>query len=130
MKLLSSLSFAVRLVLVGALAGPALMVAPAYGQAAATLDQQDFDQAGQAVDQNKLEEAAGLYEGIPVKYPTSALIPAASVRLGYVYFRLQQYDKAVKTLQATAALKNVTPEIAELASSLVPQALAAKAIAE
>jgi TolA-binding protein len=131
MKLLSSLSFLVRVVLVGALAGPALMVTPARGQAAAaTLDQQDFEHAGQAVDQNKLEEAAGLYEGIPVKYPTSALIPSASVRLGYVYFRLQQYDKAVKTLQATAVLKTVTPEIAELALSLVPQALAAKAISE
>jgi TolA-binding protein len=130
MKLLHSLSFLVRVVLIGVLAGPALMVTPALGQAGATLDKMDFDKAGEAVDQNKLEEAAGLYEGIPVKYPTSPLIPSASVRLGYVYFRLQQYDKAVKTLQATATLRNVTPEIAELALSLVPQALSAKAISE
>lgn len=130
MKLFSSLSLLIRVVLVGVLAGPALTTPRAYGQAAPGLDAQDFDRAQQATDAGKLEEAAGLYEGIPVKYPTSPYIPAATVRLGYVYFRLQQYDKAVKTLQAATALKGIPPEMAELALSLVPQAQSAKAVAE
>src|SRR4051794_17841095 len=99
MKLLSSLSLLVRVVLVGALAGPALLSTPAYAQAAPQrLDAQDFDKALQATEAGKLEEAATLLEGIPVRYPTSSLIPAAMVRLGELYIRLSQYEKAVKTL--------------------------------
>ncbi|HEV7402247.1 MAG TPA: tetratricopeptide repeat protein [Chthoniobacteraceae bacterium] len=131
MKLLSSLSFFVRVVLVGVLAGLVLPVSPAFAQAPAPgRDQTDFDKAQQATDAGKLEEAASYYEAIPVNYPTSPLIPAATVRLGYVYFRLQQYDKAVKTLQTVSTLKNVPPEMAELSMSLIPQALSAKAVAE
>src|SRR4051812_15027474 len=122
MKPFSSLSFLARLSLAGVAVTSPLVETQVYAQAApATLDKQDFDNAMAASDANKLEEAAGLLEGIPVKYPTSPYIPQATVRLGYVYFRMQQYDKAVKTLAGMATLKNVPPEISELAASLTPQ---------
>jgi TolA-binding protein len=127
MKLLPSLSFFVRVVLVGALAGSALMVYPAYAQApGVTLDQRDFEKARQALNAGKLEEAARLLEGIPVKYPTSPLIPAAAVQLGQVYLRMLDYDKAEKTLRAAAALKNIPPDLKEQALSLLSQVQAAR----
>jgi hypothetical protein len=55
MKLLSSLSLLVRVVLVGAVAGPALLCTPASGQAVPRgLDAQDFDKAQQATEAGKL----------------------------------------------------------------------------
>lgn len=131
MKLLSSLSFAARVVLAGVLAGPAFVGPSAFAQApGGSLAQMDFQKAEQLTESGNLQEAASLLEGIPAKYPTSEYIPAATVRLGYVYFRLLEYDKAVKTLQTATTLKNIPPEMAELAMSLVPQAQSAKAVSE
>jgi uncharacterized protein HemY len=67
-----------------------------------------------------------LLEGIPVKYPTSALIPASMVRLGELYIRLSSYEKAVKTLEAATKLKNIPPEMKERALNLLALAQAAK----
>ena len=121
--------FFTRLALISGLAGALFFASHSMAQQPLPLDQQDAANAARAMDEGKLEEAAGLYEGIPVKYPTSALIPQAKLRLGYVYFRMQQYDKAVAVLTEATTLKNVPPEVAELALSLVPQVLSAKAAA-
>lgn len=103
----------------------------AHGQApapaAATLDQQDFQKALDAFDQGKYDEARGLFAGIQQNYPTSPLIPQAVLRLGYTYFRLNDYDRAAENLEKVATLKGATPDVVELALSLAPQVLAAKA---
>lgn len=128
MKLLFSLFFLARVALLGLLAGLALLVTPAYPQdAPLPLDRQDFNKAQQAVDAGKLAEAAELLEGISVKYPTSALIPAAMVREGELYLQMSQPERAVKTLEAALKLRNIPPDMKERALKLLAQARSAKA---
>src|SRR4051812_36901279 len=72
----------------------------------ATLDQIDFMKASELAEQGKFEEARALFAGIPEKYPTSPVIPQAVLKLGYVYFRMNDYGKAVEFLQKVPTLKN------------------------
>jgi TolA-binding protein len=116
---------AMRLGLAGAIAFTAMPPTTVLAQAG--LDQQDMDKAAALADQGKFVEAGDLYEGIEQKYPTSPLIPQATLRLGYVFFRQGEWDKAAERLQKVQTLKNATPEAIELALSLVPQVLSAKA---
>ncbi len=126
MNLFHAPIFALRLGLAGVAA--AAVLAPLAAQAQAPgLDQQDLEKAGALADAGNYQEAADLYAGIQKNYPTSPLIPQATLRLGYVYFRLADYDKAAETLAAVGGLKNVTPEATELAMSLIPQVHSAKA---
>ena len=98
-----------------------------YGQAAKPRDVQDAETALQLFNTGKYDDAAKLYAGIPEKYPTSALIPEANFRLGYIQFLQGKHDEAVATLEKNSAAKNVPPDILELSQVLVPQILTAKA---
>lgn len=91
------------------------------------LDVQEAQQALQLFNQGKFAEAAKIYEGIPTKYYTSPVVPEANFRLGYCYYFMGEYDKAVAALQKNLQAKNVMPEMIELTASFIPQVLAAKA---
>jgi len=131
MKLFTRSVALVQAVLSVSILLPAVVSTPSYGQAAPPAgqarDQADFEKAAGLADQGKFEEAAKLYEGIPNNYPTSPLIPQAALRLGYVYFRMSNWDQAVKMLQKVPSLKGASPEVIELAASLVPQVISARA---
>lgn len=95
--------------------------------AAKQRDQQEMEQAEALYEQQKYKEAAAIYEQIPKQFATSAFIPEAAFRLGYVQFLLGDYDNSVQTLEKIPALKGVEPAQAEAALALVPQVLTAKA---
>ena len=119
-----SLAVAALVTVPGAVETSSLAQAPA---APATLDQIDFNKASDLADQGEFAEAAKLFAGIPLNYPVSPVIPQATLKLGYVYFRLNDFDRAVENLKKVPNLKNAPPEVSELALSLVPQVLSAKA---
>lgn len=83
-------------------------------------------QALELVNQGKTAEAIPAYEKILHDYPTSTVVTEAQFRLGFLYFQNGDFDKSTdllkKLLQPPAP-----PEIQELAYSLMPQVLAAKA---
>jgi TolA-binding protein len=117
---------AARLGLAGALllaAAPQLV----HAQQPGGLDQQKMAEAEKEAEAGNFQAAADAYASIEKDFPTSPFIPQASLQLGYAYFRLNDYDKAAAQLQKAVALKNIPPEGKELAMSLVPQVLSAKA---
>lgn len=102
----------------------ALAQAPA---APATLDAQTLQKGEQLSGEGKHAEAAATYEDLVKKYPTSPLVPEANFRAGYAYYNAGSYDLAVDAFKKVLDGKGVPPELAELALSLTPQVLAAKA---
>lgn len=108
------------------LSGPTASLIQAQ-QPVVGMDEQDSVKAGAFVAQGKYEEAAALYEKIPVNYPTSPFIPESYFRLGYVGLLSGQYDRGIAALRKCLSTKNVPPIIQERASSLIPQIIAAKA---
>ncbi len=70
-------------------------------------------------------EAVQAYEAIIKDYPTALQIWDARFRAGYLHFLLGDYDKSLVRLRE---IKDPAPaELKELAASVIPQALAAKA---
>lgn len=95
--------------------------------APAGLDEQQAQQALTLFNAGDYQQAVTLYEGIPEQFPTSAQIPEANFRVGYIYLLLGEYDKSIAALEKNAAGKNVPAAILELSASLVPQVFSAKA---
>ena len=123
MKLFTPFFVLARTVLALAIILPAFEIrvfAQGQAQVPQTRDQMDFEKAGSLAEQGKYEAAAKLYEGIPNNYPTSPLIPQAALRLGYTYFRMSLWDQALKVLEKVPTIKGASPDIVELATSLVP----------
>jgi TolA-binding protein len=104
--------------------GPVLAQAPAQ---APTLDEQLFQQGEQLSKEGKYVEAAAAYEELVTKYPTSGRFAEASFGAGYAHYLAGEYNDAVNSFKALLTGKNTPPELAELALSMIPQVLAAKA---
>ena len=93
------------------------------------LDQQDMANAEKLYEGGKYAEALKLYQGIPQKYPTSALIPGSNLGEAICYFFLKDYDKAVKAAEENTKLKTPpAPEILERTYLLIPQIHLTKAV--
>ena len=76
----------------------------------------------------KYKDAASAYEDILKKYPTSLVFSEAQFRLGYAYYLLADFDKALELFNKLLAPGTpASPDLQELATSLIPQTLAAKA---
>ena len=67
------------------------------------------------------------FEELIKAYPQSPAVPEAVFRLGYAYYLGGDYDKSVENFQKVPTTKGAPAEIVELAMSLTPQVLAAKA---
>lgn len=91
------------------------------------LDVQALKRGEEAVNQQKYADAVQTFEGLINQFPQSAVIPQAYFRLGYAYYLLGDYDKAVENFQKSSTARGAAPEIVELALSLTPQVIAAKA---
>jgi len=85
-----------------------------------------LQQALELFNSGKNAEAIAAYEKIIHDFPTLSLVSEAQFRLGYLYYRNGDFDKSLgmlkKVLQPPAS-----PEIQELASSMLPQVSMAKA---
>lgn len=103
------------------------MYAQAPAAAPASLDVQDATRALEHFNAGDYAAAATLYEGIPVKYPSSPLIPEATFRLGYIHYLQGEYEKGIELLEKVRTLPTAPKEIMELATLLVPQVSSAKA---
>ncbi len=101
--------------------------APAAPAAPATLDAQALQKGEQLSGEGKHAEAAATYDDLVKKYPTSPLVPEANFRAGYAHYNAGNYDLAVAAFKNVLDGRGVPPELAELALSLTPQVLAAKA---
>ncbi len=101
--------------------------AAALAQAPATLDAQLIQQGEQLSAQGKHTEAATVYEDLVKKYAASPFVPEANFRAGYAYYNAGNFDQAVAAFKKVLDDKKSPPELAELAFSLTPQVLTAKA---
>ena len=108
-------------------AGPlASAQAPAPGQPL-PLDFQALERGKDALNQQKYGDAIKAFEELIKAYPQSPAVPEAVFRLGYAYYLSGEYDESVKNFQKVPTAKGAPAEIIELAMSLTPQVLAAKA---
>ncbi len=104
--------------------------APAQAQvpaAPAGLDEQMLKKGEQLSNEGKHGEAAAAYEDLVKKYAASPFVPEANFRAGYAHYNWGNYDAAVASFKKVLDDKKAAPELAELALSLTPQVLAAKA---
>ena len=69
------------------------LAGPLCAQVVVPLDQQDMANAEKLYEGGKYAEALKLYQGIPQKYPTSALIPGSNLGEAICYFFLK--DRSV-----------------------------------
>ena len=99
----------------------------ALAQAPATLDQQMMQKAEKLSDEGKHAEAAATYDDLVKKYAASPFVPEANFRGGYAYYNAGNFDAAVAAFKKLLDDKKTPPELAELALSLMPQVLSAKA---
>ncbi len=111
-------------------AGAAVAAPLAMAQAPAqplTLDLQALERGKESINQQKYEDAIKAFEELIKVYPQSPAVPEAVFRLGYAYYLSGNHDESVKNFQKVPTTKGAPPELIELAMSLTPQVLAAKA---
>ena len=101
--------------------------AQAQAPAAATLDAQMLLKGEQLSNEGKHGEAAATFEEMVKKFGASLLVPEANFRAGYAHYNGGNYDAAVASFKKVLDDKKSAPEFLELALSLTPQVLAAKA---
>jgi TolA-binding protein len=109
--------------------GTAAAQAPAPG-APATLDMQMMQEAAGLSDKGDFAAAAAKYDEMVKKFPQVPSVPQANFLGGQAYFRAGNYDAAITDFKKVTEAKNLPAELAplvELATSLIPQALSAKA---
>ena len=110
----------------GALLGGTSVQAQAPA-APAGLDAQMIQKGDQLAAEGKHGDAATMFEDMVKKYPASAQVPEANFKAGYAHYNGGNYDAAVAAFKKVLDDKKAAPELAELALSLTPQVLAAKA---
>ena len=108
-----------------------LALAPVAARAQAESPDAVSAKAQTAFDTGNYKEAADAYQELLTKYPTWMGAAGAQLQLGYVFYLLGDYDKALLNLKKVLITGGTaTPEQREVATSLIPQALAAKAAKE
>jgi len=73
--------------------------------------------------------AAAAYEKVLKDYPTDAVVQVATIQLAFSQYFLGQYDLAQATLDKAISFPGLAPELAQVASSFLPQILSSKASA-
>ncbi|HWL51894.1 MAG TPA: tetratricopeptide repeat protein [Chthoniobacteraceae bacterium] len=121
-------NLSVRLILATTLATTALSPALLRAQGG-DAPQQASNAALQLFNNGSYKEAAEAYEKVIQDYPTSVVISDAHFRVGYLSFILGDYDKSLEHLRKILG-PPAPAEIQELAQSVIPQSLAAKAAQE
>ena len=101
--------------------------AQAQAPAAAARDAQMLEKGEKLSSEGKHGEAAAAYEELVKTFPASALVPEANFRAGYAHYNGGNFDAAVAAFKKVLDDKKAAPELVELALSLTPQVLAAKA---
>jgi TolA-binding protein len=113
------------------LAASALASGPAAAQAPApTLDLKMMQDAEALAGQGKHAEAAAMYEDLVKKFPQVPSVPEAHFRAGYSHYLAGNHDGALAAFKKVIDNRNLPAEQAtlkELALSMTPQVLAAKA---
>ncbi len=71
--------------------------------------------------------AAAAYEKVLKDYPTDAVVQVATIQYAFSQFFLGQFDPALATLNKALAFPGLSPDLAQVASSFLPQILSAKA---
>lgn len=108
----------------------ATILAPSvhYGQEAPkSADYVALDRGEEAIGQQKYDDAIKIFEDLIKMYPQSPAIPQAYFRIGYANFLKGEYDLAVTNFRKVPEARGAAPEVIELATSLIPQALSTKA---
>ncbi|MEO6847001.1 MAG: tetratricopeptide repeat protein [Chthoniobacterales bacterium] len=78
-------------------------------------------------NQAKYPEAAQAYEAIVHDYPTSDVVFGVYLQLGYSYYFLTQYDKAIPYVEKFLQSPTASPELKPIAMNLLAQLVSAKA---
>jgi TolA-binding protein len=73
--------------------------------------------------------AAAAYEKVLKDYPTDPVAMVATIQLAFSQYFLGQFDLAQATLNKATSFPGLPPELAQVASSFLPQILSAKASA-
>lgn len=75
----------------------------------------------------KYQEAAAAYAQLLKDYPTDAIVPGAQIQLAFSFFFLGKFDEATAILQKALTGPPLPDELKQVAESLAPQILLAKA---
>lgn len=113
-----------RILLIGVLLQMAIPAVRLHAQAGAP--EQAASAALDLFNSGQNAAAATAYEKILKDYPTSSVVPEATFRLGFLYYLLGDYEKAIVQLKK-AMQPPTTPEITELAANILPEATSAMA---
>ena len=106
-------------------------VTPNIARAQVDTPEQASAKASELYEAGQYKEAAQAYQDLVTKYPTWMGASGAQFQLGYLCYVLGDYDKAITYLKKVIDVGSpATPELKELATSLIPQGLAAKAARE
>ena len=73
--------------------------------------------------------AAAAYEKLLKDYPTDPVFQVATVQLAFSQYFLGQYDQSLATLNKAISFPGLAPDLAQVASSFLPQILSSKASA-
>ena len=73
--------------------------------------------------------ASAAYEKVLKDYPTDPVAMVATIQLAFAQYFLGQYDLAQATLTKATSFPGLPPELAQVASSFLPQILSSKASA-
>lgn len=98
----------------------------ALAQTTGGAPEQASAQALELSNSGRQKEATDAYAAILKNYPTSAVVPEAQFRLGYLDYLLGDYDASIEVLKRVQG-PPAPPEMQELGAALMPQAVAAKA---
>lgn len=73
------------------------------------------------------QAAADAYAKVLKDFPTDGIVPTAQMQLAFTYFFLAQFDQAQEILTKLTSGPALSPEVRQVADSLLPQILLAKA---
>ena len=102
--------------------------APTTSRAQGETPEPAFAKASELFESGQYKEAAEAFQDVVTKYPTWMGASGAQFQLGYLCYVLGDYDKSLVNLKKIVEVGSpASPDLKELASSLIPQGLAAKA---
>jgi len=86
-----------------------------------------FNAAYELFSQGNYTEAAAAYEKLVKDYPTDLIVQSAQVQLGFSYYFMAQFDKALEILEKAESGPPLPDELKQVVAGLIPQILSAKA---
>lgn len=86
-----------------------------------------FNAAYELFSQGNYPEAATAYEKLVKDYPTDLIVQSAQIQLGFSYYFMAQFDKALEILKKAESGPPLPEELKQVVDGLIPQILSAKA---